>query len=228
MPEHDTTTAPSQEWTDSERARIQAEADAHEAAIVPGTREWIRWERRRLAEEAREFDRSKGRLGTTAKADYYQDRDARRQAATDAEKAIYAQEDAEALERAGPAIEEYQAAIREDSTEYGRGRVAMMVRNPGAGSTIQPCGCAGGRGLRQDHAQGARADAFWTLTRMVEPMDHDGAPPMIYSRADLHPLLYGQQVNILFGKPGQGKSFITLDIMVQCMRGWRPRGLLRH
>ena len=58
-----------------------------------------------------------------------------------------------------------------------------------------------------------RAEAFWSITRLIEPLDREGAPPFIYTRSDGHPLLYGQSVNILFGKPGQGKSFVSLDVM---------------
>ena len=58
-----------------------------------------------------------------------------------------------------------------------------------------------------------RADSFWNLVRLIEPLDREGAPPFIYTRSDGHPLLYGQSVNILFGKPGVGKSYVSLHIM---------------
>ena len=53
-------------------------------------------------------------------------------------------------------------------------------------------------------------DAFEELRRLVEPFDALGAPPAILSRDDDMVLLYAERVNWLFGKPGGGKSFLTL------------------
>ena len=67
-------------------------------------------------------------------------------------------------------------------------------------------------------AAAARADAFWNLTRLVEPLDSLDNPPALLDREDGQILLYARRTNTLFGKPGTAKSYLAILVMLRAMQ----------